>query len=232
MTREPNRPLSGAQEPSRVDTQEILRQLHEQSRFYVAPIYWGTDEYDAHSVLHNGSCFVVEIDGFFVRNYCASCHQPIPDGSRFLCTHSFMRIRNLDILNWDDRQIDSHQGLDLVTFQISEKEVAEIDIRQFRFTSEDWPPNPPEIGRGVFFTGYAGKDRTVADRATLDFLQLSNGRCISKPWTPRIRRSSSESRICSRFLVARKFHLLQKSWAVLAVRLCLRSWNLQLRFLS
>lgn len=174
MTREPNRPLSGAQEPSRVDTQEILRQLHEQSRFYVAPIYWGTDEYDAHSVLHNGSCFVVEIDGFL---FGITAHHVIKqyqtDRDSFARIH--MRIRNLDILNWDDRQIDSHQGLDLVTFQISEKEVAEIDIRQFRFTSEDWPPNPPEIGRGVFFTGYAGKDRTVADRATLDFLQLSNG---------------------------------------------------------
>jgi len=173
MTHEPNHPLSDTNEISKADHQEILRQLHKQSRSFVAPIYWGTDERDANSVLHNGSCFVVEIDGFL---FGITAHHVIAKYKTDRDTHAHihLRIRNLDILNWDDRQIDGDSSLDLVTFQVESKEVAEMDIRPFRLASENWPPKPPKIGGGVFLTGYAGEDRTVVNRATLDFLQLSN----------------------------------------------------------
>jgi hypothetical protein len=39
----------------------IAETLHLESRHYAAPIWWGTDPYDADTVLHAASCFFVEV---------------------------------------------------------------------------------------------------------------------------------------------------------------------------
>jgi len=38
-----------------------MNALHETSWQYIAPVYWGGDELDAHSVVNNGTCFFLRI---------------------------------------------------------------------------------------------------------------------------------------------------------------------------
>lgn len=152
----------------------IIKTLHEQSRYYVAPIFWGTNPYDAGSILHNGSCFFVQIGE---KRFGITAHhvieQYLVDLKASQSVH--MMIRNTEITDWPSRQIDSHSGLDLVTFRVTDQEFENISVRPIIAKIENWPPRTPEVGKGVFFTGYAGIDRRVADRKTVEFTQTSNG---------------------------------------------------------
>ena len=84
-------------------------------------------------------------------------------------------IRNCDIPDWESREIASDAVLDLSTFRVSDAEFAEIQIRPFQTDIGHWPPTPPQIGRGVFFTGYADAARRVVDSKTVEFEAISNG---------------------------------------------------------
>ena len=83
----------------------IAETLHRDSRHYVVPIWWGTNPYDASTVLHAASCFFVEIGGtrfgitafHVIAEYLAD-REKHPGG--------FLMIRNTLIGDWDSRFID------------------------------------------------------------------------------------------------------------------------------
>lgn len=84
-------------------------------------------------------------------------------------------VRNVDLTDWESRFIDGNAECDVATFKVSEAEFRAIDVRPFRSEVTRWPPPPPKVGRGVFFTGYPEVDRRVLRRNAVEFLQQSNG---------------------------------------------------------
>ena len=148
--------------------------LHQESRNYVAPIWWGTDPYDANTVSANASCFFVEIgdNRFGVTAYhIVTAYRACRD----TCTSTRLVIRNVDLSDWEAHAIDGDAECDVATFRVSDEEFQAIDVRPFRSEPDRWPPPPPAVGRGVFFTGYPEVDRRVLRRNAVEFLQQSNG---------------------------------------------------------
>lgn len=86
----------------------------------------------------------------------------------------FLMIRNTLIGDWDGRFIDGDARLDVATFRITDTEFREIGIRPLVSTPETWPLPPPQVGRGVVFTGYPGTERRVVGNNRIEFLQSSN----------------------------------------------------------
>jgi hypothetical protein len=151
----------------------IAETLHRDSRHYVVPIWWGTNPYDASTVLHAASCFFVEIGGtrfgitafHVIAEYLAD-REKHPGG--------FLMIRNTLIGDWDSRFIDGSSRWDVATFRVSDAEFRDINIRALVSTPETWPPPRPQVGRGVIFTGYPGVDRKVMGKKIVEFVQSSN----------------------------------------------------------
>lgn len=60
-----------------------------------------------------------------------------------------------------DRLIDRDSHMDIATFSVESKEI-EIDNKTVHMVdTNNWPPKPPEVGKGLFFAGYPGGYRTA-----------------------------------------------------------------------
>jgi hypothetical protein len=46
-------------------------------------------------------------------------------------------------LNWDERVIDIHEGLDIATFQVTEREVGVLTKHVLTGSQREWPPLAP-----------------------------------------------------------------------------------------
>ena len=151
----------------------IARTLQIESRRYPAPIWWCSDPSDASTLCHCGTCFFVTVgdDRFGVTAFHVIAAY-LRDRDRF--PHTQLIIRNTAIDRWESRMIDGDACLDLATFRVSDEEFRAIGATSLCATPERWPPQPPTEGRGLVFTGYAGVDRRVIDRKTVEFVQSSN----------------------------------------------------------
>jgi hypothetical protein len=151
------------------DTVEaIAMTLHRESRYYVAPVWWTIDPYDANTVLHNASCFFVEIGQhrFGVTAFHVIA-EFLRDRERYPTTR--LMVRNTDLGIWEDREIDTDLALDIATFRVSDQEFEAIGARALRTAPTDWAPKPPDVGRGVFFAGYLGAERRVLSMKGIEF---------------------------------------------------------------
>jgi hypothetical protein len=63
----------------------------------------------------------------------------------------------------EDRLIDRDQELDIVTFTIDKKEVEADGKVIHRVDPNNWPPKPPDIGKGIFFAGYPKEYRRAGN---------------------------------------------------------------------
>jgi hypothetical protein len=59
------------------------------------------------------------------------------------------------------RLIDRDPELDVATFRIEEREVEADGKVIHRVSPNNWPPKPPDLGKGVFFAGYPKVHRKV-----------------------------------------------------------------------
>lgn len=60
-----------------------------------------------------------------------------------------------------ERLIDRDKDLDIATFSIEKKDI-EFDNKTVHIVDiNSWPPKPPDVGKGIFFAGYPGGERTV-----------------------------------------------------------------------
>jgi len=151
------------------------KMLHKETRKYPCLIYWMTNRLDANSILHNATCCFVKTSthlfGITAYHVIKKFHQDQQTHNNIdLC------IRNAKISDWERRQIDSDEGLDIVTFEITDKEAKEIGVHPFA-EGRDWIS--PQVGAGVFFTGYAGVDRSILNLKNIGFTQTSNASVIT-----------------------------------------------------
>ena len=152
---------------------EILRLLHVQSRDYVAPLYWGTDPYNAATILHNASCFFLEIGAHrfgVTANHVIAAYQE----ARARHPNVHFVIRNTIFDDIEAQAIDADTAIDVFTFSVTEQQFAEIAAKPYKSAPKHWPPAPPQADRGVVMTGYAEAGRTVLGKKAVEFEQSSN----------------------------------------------------------
>jgi hypothetical protein len=157
-------------------TKAIARTLDQESRHYVAPIYWSADPYDAYSLMHNASCCFLQIGS---RRFGVTAHHVNAEylWDRDAHPTAHLMIRNTEVSRWDARQIAGDSSLDIATFEVTDWEFEEIAARCFDWPADKRPPPPPEKDRGdrgVLFTGHAGVDRRIVSRKAIEFGQTSD----------------------------------------------------------
>jgi hypothetical protein len=59
-------------------------------------------------------------------------------------------------LDWDERVIDAHSGIDIATFRVERSEVAALGKQVLTGYQKQWPPEPPMERCGIYYSGYPG----------------------------------------------------------------------------
>lgn len=58
------------------------------------------------------------------------------------------------VIDWSERAIAAHSGIDIATFRVSEREVAALGKTVLTGYQRSWPPKPPAENCGIYFAGY------------------------------------------------------------------------------
>ena len=141
-----------------------IHRLGEESRRYVRPLYWLSDEHDAYSYIGGGSFFVVRTE---VALFGVTADHVIRDllrtPSGLLPRLGFNRAYDVEA-----SLICRCASLDIATFSVTPRAVNYAGIEPVR-----WPPLTPTQGKGVVVTGYFDPGRRVVDGA-IEFLKVGN----------------------------------------------------------
>lgn len=151
----------------------VAKELHVEARKYAAPIWWGTNLYDASSVLHNATCFLVDTGS---RCFGVTANHVITEFKlqREQTNPLHLMIRNVDITDWDTRVIDTDTRLDIATFEVSKEEQSAIGTAVSTSQDMRWPPARGEVGKGAVLVGYPEVDREVPHKSELVLVQVTN----------------------------------------------------------
>lgn len=80
-----------------------------------------------------------------------------------------LRIGSLMIEDIESRLIDLDEAVDIATYRISDDEIRALNKTIFRGSNRDWPPTPPELDKGIFFSGYPLSQKKWIDEFTVEF---------------------------------------------------------------
>jgi hypothetical protein len=133
----------------------------------ILPIFWGVPQDTGQEVSHSATGFVQQSgDAFFAVTAAHVYRQYLADRA------SLPRFRaQLGNIRFDfqTRLIALDYRLDIVTFTIDARECRALNRDVIPEPPGGWPPSPPFVGEGVFFSGYPGKEREVVNPDTLGF---------------------------------------------------------------
>jgi hypothetical protein len=59
-------------------------------------------------------------------------------------------------LDWNARVIDLHSGIDIATFRVEQREVKALGKDVLTGFQKQWPPEPPVVRCGIYYSGYPG----------------------------------------------------------------------------
>ena len=71
--------------------------------------------------------------------------------------------------------IAAHEGIDIATFRISEREIASIGKTPLTGYHRSWPPLPPKLDRGIYFGGFPGVETIKLSRNEISFGATAGG---------------------------------------------------------
>lgn len=123
-----------------------------------APLYWIIREADQRVRVRNGTAFFMDAgEGVFA---VTAAHVLAGlEGDR--ASHNVIAVQIGRELPLDFERahavIDRNDDLDIATFKISAAEVASLGKTVLTGSQIAWPPDPPQEGRGVYFSGFAGQ---------------------------------------------------------------------------
>ena len=130
---------------------------------YCVPIFWVYKHFKIGAEVRNGSAFFLNTG---TASFGVTANHVIVgwENHRKKCGPTALRLGCNGLtyeIDWEDRVIDRHEGIDIATFRISHSEVSKLGKWVLTGSQRDWPPKPPSIDRGVFYSGYPGGETMV-----------------------------------------------------------------------
>lgn len=133
-----------------------------------APIWWVIKNPNGTFFTKNGSAFFLDAgEGPFgvTANH-------VIEGWRRDCAEKMVvacQIGRDLTFEFDRRRIDSHVEIDIATFRVESEEIASLGKTVLAGHQKNWPPAPPEMGRGVYFSGFPGTSTMWLSQEEISF---------------------------------------------------------------
>lgn len=123
---------------------------------FCAPLYWVVGRMpDGSPIARNGTAFFLNAgQGVFGVTACHVLHgwmRARREGVGPLCLAT---NGNPLVVDWPERVIAAHSGIDIATFRMSEQEVAALGKTVLTGFQRHWPPKPPAENCGIYYAGY------------------------------------------------------------------------------
>ena len=135
------------------------REIANIARDYTSAIYWISPKKQK---INNGSIFFLDFGNGPFAVTADHVYQGYLD-SKADDPSTKCQIGNI-VFSPQERLIDRDTKIDVATFSVKNKEI-EIDKKTVHMVdTRNWPPKPPEVGKGIFFAGYPGGYRTAQIR--------------------------------------------------------------------
>jgi len=135
-----------------------------------APLYWIIREGDRQYRVRNGSAFFLDAgNGPFG---VTACH--VVEGWKQDCADCNVVALQLghDLpVDFEGRNalIAAHEGIDIATFRVSGDEIRKIGKTALTGFQRNWPPQPPQQGRGIYYAGFPGVGTIWLSPAEISF---------------------------------------------------------------
>lgn len=131
------------------------REISNLASSYTSSIFWTSEASNVKTC--NGSIFFIDCGN---GPFAVTAEHVYEDYLKSKKIDPFLRcqIGNVTFVP-EDRLIDCNKELDIATFSIDEKEIKADGKVIHAVNPNNWPPKPPDVGKGIFFAGYPKKYR-------------------------------------------------------------------------
>lgn len=125
----------------------------------IAPLYWYDCRDKGDIKIKSGTIFFLDTG---IRKFAVTAYHVYQAYFEALSDNLNIRCQIEKILFQPDKHIiDYCSHLDIITFDIQYNEVQEIKKQFFTGHQSVWPPKPPDLEKGVFFSGYPGREKIL-----------------------------------------------------------------------
>lgn len=138
------------------------------------PLYWVVEEAEGRRRPRNGTVFFLDAgEGVFAVT-AAHVLAGLDEDRRSQTVVAVQLGHDMTLdLNEQHGVIDHNNELDIATFRITPAEVAALGRTVLTGSQESWPPAPPQKGRGIYFSGFAGQNTLWLSPTDLSFGAVS-----------------------------------------------------------
>ncbi|MGB4057259.1 MAG: hypothetical protein WBK77_04165 [Alphaproteobacteria bacterium] len=122
------------------------------------PLFWVMREENGSVRVRNGTAFFLDAGE---EVFAVTAAHVLTGLEEDRLAHTVLAVQLGDLavdFNGAHAVIDRSEQLDIATFRITAAEVAAIGKTVLIGSQAAWPPAPPQQGRGVYFSGFAGAD--------------------------------------------------------------------------
>jgi hypothetical protein len=141
-----------------------------------APLYWIIREAGGRVRVRNGTVFFLDAgEGVFAVT-AAHVLAGLEEDRREHDVRAVQLGRDLELdFGGAHALIERNDKLDIATFRITAAAVASQGKTILTGYQRDWPPAPPQEGRGVYFSGFAGADTIWLNPTEISFAAAPGG---------------------------------------------------------
>jgi hypothetical protein len=161
------------------EAKEIVRQTAKAvlqfSTTIIAPLYWPARDDRGQLISRNGTAFFLQTKEALFGVTAAHVIEG-PGGWREYCsTHGNTPLRlgaktgRSVSFEWDARCVDIDLSIDIATFMVSPREIAQIERTAYTGVQEQWPPEPPKRDQGIFYAGFPAVGTRLLSRIAVEF---------------------------------------------------------------
>jgi hypothetical protein len=163
-------PIADEQEARAIVAAGLGRAELEFATSLTAPLYWIIREDENRYRVRNGSAFFLDAGAGV---FAVTANHVIEKWRDDRAKGTVMALQlGLDIqLDFADKNaiIAGHSEIDIASFRISRDEIKTIGKTVLTGYQRAWPPSPPQQDRGVYYSGYPGRERIWLSRHEISF---------------------------------------------------------------
>jgi hypothetical protein len=157
-------------EAHRIMSAGLARSELEFATSICAPLYWIIRKPDGQFSVRNGTAFFLNTGSGLFAVTAAHVLSGLEHDQSCQEVVAVQLGRDLKLdLNGRHAVIDRNNEIDIATFHITANEIYSLSKTILTGRQDRWPPAPPQEGRGIYFSGFPGRETLPISKTEISF---------------------------------------------------------------